>query len=115
MVKNGINKKYDRFGNVLYELIDGKGHIKDFDSLVNLIKEGEYIDGELKKAKEYFRQGEIIFEGEYLKGIGWKGIGKEYNFYGRLTYDGEYLNGMKLKGKKFKYFKYYNRLIFEGE
>ena len=112
MVKNGMVK--NMINLVIYymnELIDGKGHIKEFDFLGNLIKEGEYIDGELKKVKEYFN-GEIIFEGEYSNGVRWEGIGKEYNEYRRLTFDGEYKDGKKWKGKIFKYFKFFNRLIF---
>jgi len=40
-----------------------------------------------------------MFEGEYLKGERWNGIGKEYYENGKLMFEGEYLNGKKWNGK----------------
>ena len=49
------------------------------------------------KGKEYFEDGEIEFEGEYLDGKRLKG--KEYNFNGDLKFEGEYKNGKRWKEK----------------
>ena len=54
-IRNGKEwncKKYDKYGNILYELINGNGTMKIYNKYGNLIKEGEYINGELKKGKE---------------------------------------------------------------
>ena len=42
--------------------------------------------------KEYFSEGKLSFEGEYLNGKK-NGIGKEYNINGKLRFEGEYLDG----------------------
>ena len=49
-------KGYDENGNIIYELINGNG-----------------------KVKEYDEDGELLFEGGYLKGER-NGKGKEYKF-----------------------------------
>ena len=46
------------------------------------------------KGKEYYSDGELQFEGEYLNGER-NGKGKEYDRYGRLKFEGEYLNGKR--------------------
>ena len=61
-------------GNIIYELINGDG-----------------------KVKEYWNNGKLLFEGEYLNGKR-NGKGKEYDWNGKLEFDGEYLNG-KRNGK----------------
>ena len=68
-------KGYDENGNIIYELINGNG-----------------------KVKEYNDNGKLLFEGEYLNGKRWNGKGKEYSGI-RLIFEGEYLNG-KRKGKE---------------
>ena len=51
-----------------FEIKDGKGYIKEYDCLGDLIFEGEYLNGERNgKGKEY-NFGKIVFEGEYLNG-----------------------------------------------
>ena len=83
------------------------------------------------KGKEYYENGRIQFEGEYLKGRRWngkgfdylgnydfeikngKGIGKEYNYFASLKFEGEYFNG--LKNGKGKEYSDDGKLIFEGE
>ena len=45
------------------------------------------------KGKEYYIDGKLEYEGEYLCGKKWNGKGKEYNYYGLLIFEGEYLNG----------------------
>ena len=42
-------KWYDESGNIIYELINGNG-----------------------KGKEYFKNGKLSFEGEYINGKKWK-------------------------------------------
>ena len=90
------------------------------------IFEGEYLNGQRNgKGKEYYRNGKLRFEGEYLKDLKWNGKGydpfdndelyelingkgliKEYNqFNYRLEFKGEYLNGKKNgKGKEYNRF-----------
>ena len=47
--------------------------------------EGEYLNGEEhEKCKEYYFNGKLRFEGEYLKGKKWNGKG--YNYEGQLAY-----------------------------
>jgi len=48
--------------------------------------------------KEYNKNGEIIFEGEYLDGKRWNGNGKEYK-NGMVIYEVKYLNGKVNKHK----------------
>ena len=45
-----------------------------------------------------YRNNEIAFEGEYLNGRKFKGIGKEYSYdedYESIRFEGEYLYGKK--------------------
>ena len=61
-----------------------------------LIFEGEYLNGKRNgKGKEYCGSW-LIFEGEYLNGKK-NGKGKEYDYNGILQFEGEYLNGKKNK------------------
>ena len=66
--KKWNGKGYDSFGNIIYELKDGKGLIKIYYAEDNaLIFEGEYLNGKINgKGKEYDRTGKLLFEGEYL-------------------------------------------------
>ena len=102
---------YDNKGNIIYELKDGKGLIKEYDSNGILIFEYEYSNGEITgRGKLYDSDGFLEYEGKYLNGEknGW---GKEYNSYS--SYEGEFLNGKKHgKGKEINK---ENKLIFEGE
>ena len=60
-------KAYDENGNIIYELINGNGMVKEFIDNGNLLFEGEYLNGKRNgKGKEYYYDGELIFEGEYL-------------------------------------------------
>ena len=67
-------KGYDEKGNIIYELNNGNG-----------------------KIKEYYYNGNIEYEGDYLNGRR-HGKGKEYYFNGKLRYEGEYLYGKIIKG-----------------
>ena len=66
--KNGLRwngKGYDNNNNILYELKDGKGYIKEYYSYSGILEfEGEYLNG-LKngKGKEYDWEGNLLFEG----------------------------------------------------
>ena len=93
-------KGYDVNNNIVYELNNGKGYVKEYCNNSSLEFEGEYLFGQRNgKGKEYDRNGRIIFEGEYLNGKR-NGKGKEYNYKGKLKFEGEYLNGVKKKWKR---------------
>ena len=51
------------------------------------------------KGKEYTKNGEKVFEIEYLNGQRWKGIIEEYNENGELIFKGEYSNGQRWNGE----------------
>ena len=110
-----------------------KGYMKEnYYYLGNdIIFECEYSNGEINgKGKEYYYDGSLKYEGEYLNGKMWNGFlfdyhseqthelknGKGYiKIYDNefLKFEGEYLNGEKNgKGKEFSF---NNTLIFEGE
>ena len=68
--KKWNGKGYDENDNITYELKNGNGNVK-----------------------EYYNNGELKFEGEYLNGKR-NGKGKEYDYFnGNLLFEGEYLNG----------------------
>ena len=94
-------KGYDENGNVIYELINGNGKVKEYNSDGILIFEGENLNRRRNgKGKEYLHAGGIIFfEGEYLNGRR-NGKGKEYSFDGKLMFEGEYSNGKKMEKEK---------------
>jgi len=111
--KNGIGKEYIMNTNIL-------------------IFEGVYLKGKRnEKGKEYYRNGKLKFEGEYLNGKIWKGHGyningniefaikdgkgniKEYDYDGQLKFEGENKNGVR-NGKGKEYYKN-GKLRFEGE
>ena len=53
--------------NIVYELKDGKGLIKEYNKYCQLEFEGEYLNGQRNgKGKEYEYNGKFRFEGEYL-------------------------------------------------
>jgi len=104
-------KGFDKYGNIIYELINGSGRIKEYNDNDKLIFEGEYLNRKRNgKGKEYNVNGIVIYEGEYLNGRR-NGKGKEYRHNGELLYKGEYLNGIRWNGRG----KEYNYFIFEGE
>ena len=54
------------------------------------------------KGKEYYYNGNLLYEGEYLNGErNWKGKG--YDCENHLIFEGEYLNGKEWNGKGFDY------------
>ena len=116
---NGIG--YNSKGKKVFEISNGRGNVLEYNSLGQLLFEGEYIDGDRNgKGKEYYENSSIKFEGIYLKGKKWNGIGynlkgkevyrirdgkgdvKEYNEVGQLIFKGPYINGEKNgKGKEY--------------
>ena len=75
--KKWNGKGYDENGNIIYELINGNGKVKEYYDNGNLAFEGTYLNGKRNgKGKEYWIDGELEFEGEYLNG---NRKGKEYN------------------------------------
>ena len=134
---NRIGKEYFASNDILYfvgEYLNGErnGKGKEYWNDGSLSFEGEYLNGERNgKGKEYYN-GIVVFEGEYLNSIPWKGTTfnsdgnvlnkisinfneeiRQYSIYGNLVYEGKCLNGKRNgKGKE-----YYNdsKLKFEGE
>ena len=108
-------KGYDHSHNIVYELKNGTGLVKEYHKINKkdyiLEFEGECLYGKKTgKGKEYhYLDGRLEYEGEYLNGKK-HGKGKEYKL-GELEFEGEYLYDYKLKGK------YYIRgyLEYEGE
>ena len=96
--KKWDGKGYDENGNIIYELKQGNGKVKEYDDFGRLIFEGEYLNGERNgKAKIYnaYFQGKLVFEGEYLNGKK-NGKAKEYGRgTDKLKFEGEYLNDEK--------------------
>ena len=106
MLKKGKFKDYDKFNNIIYDLNNGKGLVKEYDYYSRLKFEGEYLKGERNgKEKEYNNDGKLVFEGEYLNAKR-NGKGKEYNNDGKLVFESEYLYNYKIKGKH-----YINRVL----
>ena len=71
MNNNKYNGKgYDENGNIIYELINGNGKVKEYNKNNEQIKfEGEYLNGKKNgKGKEYNLNGNLLYEGEYLNG-----------------------------------------------
>ena len=105
-------KGYDSNGNVIYELINGNGKVKEHNILGEFIFEGEYLNGKRNgKGKEYNCYGDLVFEGEYLNG---KKNGKGKVYEGNiLVFEGEYLDGER-HGKGTAY-DINGNFLFEGE
>ena len=82
-------KGYDRNKNIVYELKNGKGYIKEYNSRDKLIFEGEYLKGDKNgKGKEYYYNGRLKFRGQYLNGKKWNGKINSYSNLGkRNTYE----------------------------
>ena len=72
-----MNGKGNDFNdNLIYELKDEKGYIKEYNYNGTLAYEGEYLNGERNgRGKEYYDinkyfyyNDKLLFEGEYLNG-----------------------------------------------
>ena len=63
--KKWNGKGYDISNNVIYELKNGNGQIKEFQKKDILVFEGQHINGERNgKGKEYYDNGQLKFEGD---------------------------------------------------
>ena len=104
-------KEYDINGNIIYEIKNGKGFMKEFACDNHIFYESQYLYGLRNgKGKVYFDDGILIFEGEYLNGKK-NGKGKEYDFDGNLIFEGEYLYDYRFEGKEY----YEGILKYEGK
>ena len=105
-------KGYDENGNVIYELINGNGKVKEYYQDGALQFEGKYLNGKRSGKGKQYNGDTLKYEGEYLNGKK-HGFGKEYGSYGKLKYEGEFLNGNKHgKGKEYNLS---GKIIYEGE
>ena len=119
-IQNKIGINIDSFKDISgkYRIIDKDGKGKEYNLDTNkLIFEGEYINNKKNGfGKEYYYNGNIKFEGEYLNGkiisgieydytnyiilkIDKDGNGEEYYYNKNIKFKGEYLNGKKWNGK----------------
>ena len=106
--KNG--KGFNIKGEVVYEIQNGEGNIKEYDFRDHLEFDGEYKNYQYWNGKRsiYNKKGELKFELFYTEGmINQK---KEYDENGQLTFEARYENG-KINGKEYEK----DELIFEGE
>ena len=125
-------KEYDFYGNVIFdgEFLNGqrtKG--KEFNRILaskgeslNLKRrefnvffkfEGEFSNGIRKNGKEYYKNGKVIYEGDYLDGEKWNGKGKKYED-DNFIFEGEFLNGKQWNGIGKEYY-IFDKVSFEGE
>ena len=73
--KRWNGKIYDTFYNAYYELMEGRGFVKEYSDSNRILFEGEYLNGKRNgKGKEYYIDDLSKFEGEYLNGKKWSGI-----------------------------------------
>ena len=120
MIFKGIYRKdrrwtgegYDTKENVVYELKNGNGLIKQYSTKGQLLIEAECKNGKINGfGKEYNSEGKLKYEGKYLNGQK-NGKGKEYyEKDGSLKFEGEYLYDFKMKGK----FYVNSKLEYEGD
>ena len=73
---------YDENGDIIYEIINENGKVKEYDYIDNLIFDGEYLNGKrCGIGREYNSKGIIYYYGEYVNGHrwnGWNGIEKKF-------------------------------------
>ena len=113
--KKWNGKGYDKNGEVIYEIKDGKGTIKEYFDFNILRYEGEYSNGLRNgKGKEYnFRGDKVIFEGEFLNGKKWNG--KETYLDNEDGFEGEIVNGRRWNGKGKEIALWASEIEFDGE
>ena len=75
--KKWNGKGFDGNGNIIYELKNGNGKVKEYnDDFLEF--EGEYLDGKRNGiGKEYNEDNQLIYYGEYLNGERWNGVVRE--------------------------------------
>ena len=102
--KKWNGKGYDKNGQLIYQLKNGHGKIKEYNDDGKLVFEGEYSNGERNgKGKEYNYNGLLKFEGNYIDGKR-NGYGKEYDD-NYLIFEGIYFNDKKWEGKGYNILK----------
>ena len=90
------------------------GEIKEYNSYNHqTVFKGLYSNGKRSiEGEEYNKEGDCIFEREYLNGKKWNGICREYDEdTGNLIFECEYLNGI-INGERKEYDKYNGDLLF---
>ena len=82
---------------MLYELINGKGKVKEYDGVIDekLQFEGEYLNVLKWNGKGYNYCKNVIYE--LNNG---NGLITEYDNYGKLIFEGKYLNRKKMEKEK---------------
>ena len=114
--KYALNKKwegkgYDENVNILNELHNGNGKVKEYNNKGILIFDEEYLNGEKNNiGKEYIDERELIYEGEYLNRKK-NAKGKDNN--NSIIFEGEYINGKRWNGMG-KIFDKNKKIIIEG-
>ena len=95
---------FDAKRDIIFKIVNGTGHVKEYDENWKLIFEGEYLKGLREgKGKEYFPNGKILFDGNYKKGKKY-GKGIIYNEYSEKTFEGDFLDDKKMgKAKNLAY------------
>jgi len=110
--KKWNGKGYDEYGNIIYELVNGNGKVREYGLNSKLYFEGEYLDGKRNGIGKEYCSDILIFVGEYLNGQR-NGKGKEYFVNGLLIYEGEYSFGRRNgNGKEYDL---NGQFIFEGK
>ena len=106
--KKWNGKGYNESGEISYEFKNGTGTGTEFYDNGKLEFEGEYLNGKMHgKGKEYYNNGDLRFEGEYLYGRRWEG--KCFNNLNNIVYELKEGKGLV------KFYDYDGKLIFEGE
>ena len=100
--KKWNGKGFDEDGNIIYEVVNGNGKVKEYYPNEVLLFEGEYLNGKRNgEGKEYDIVGNLVYEGEYLNGKR-NGKGVEYYSDGEIEFEGEYLNGERKENENEK-------------
>ena len=94
--KKWNGKGFDENGNIIYELINGNGKVKEYNKGGKLEFEGEYLNGKRNGKGKGYWNGKLEYEGEYLNDKR-NGKGKEYDNEGKLQFEGEYINNKKVE------------------
>ena len=111
--KKWNGKGYTYYGIKLYEIKNGKGYIREYNSDGTLLFKGNYWNGERNGEGKEYSHGKLLFEGNYLNGLR-NGEGKEYYDNSRIQFEGEYLNGERRNGREYDYFFYNYKIICGG-
>ena len=103
-----INCSFEPNQKILYQGDNGKGKEYNHNGRRILFP---YLPKK-EKIKKYIYDGQLIFEGEYSKGIRWNGKGLEYDHLFRIIFQGDYING-KHFGTEYIYIEKNNDNIFQ--